>query len=214
MKKCHKDIAREFAGLSDRVLSKFLGEFDTPRLRLQMKKHGDGQVLCSLPSAFEELNDTDVVVLIAVTSPKLSAESDFNRFTPLHAIPYWRDGMRLRPQIGPQRLHFMSWQQNHGTHGVDDEHAGRNYKLLVANNRNLMSLFEQEKNSSIRFINHCREWVDGSGKRMVVITHYARKRFDEPISSLIDSPNVSHIITSLRGRNHTIMRKINDVLAG
>lgn len=100
VKECHQSISREFAGLGNVPIRAFLGEFNTPRLRDQVKRYGDGHALCSLPESIEELRPIDAVVLVAVTSPKLSAESDFNRFTPLHTIPYWRDGRGLRPRIG------------------------------------------------------------------------------------------------------------------
>ncbi|MCY4529225.1 MAG: hypothetical protein OXD46_09400 [Chloroflexi bacterium] len=212
VKECHQSISREFAGLGNQPIRAFLGEFNTPRLRKQVKRYGDGHTLCSLPESIEELKTVDAVILVAVTSPKLSTESDFNRFTPLHTIPYWRDGKGLRPQIRKHRLHFMSWQQNFAIHGVDDAHAHRNYRLLLANSRNLESLFQREREAEIGFINSCREWFDSNGKQMIVLTDPIRKRFDEPIAGLIDDPQVHHIKTRLRGKNRTIMRKIGDSL--
>ena len=212
VKECHRSISREFAGLGNQTLRAFLGEFNRSRLRKQVKRFGDGQALCALPESIEELKPVDAVVLVAVTSPKLSAESDFNRFTPLHTIPYWRDGKGLKPQLGSHRLHFMSWQQNFAIHGIDDAHAHRNYRLLLANKPNLETLFRREREAEIRFINSCKEWLDSNGKQMIVLTDPIRKRFDEPIAGLIDDPQVRHIKTRLRGKNRTIMRKIGDSL--
>ena len=164
-------------------------------------------------NAIALLNAVDAVVLIAVTSPKLGARSDFNRFTPLHKIPYWRDGKGLSPRIGPHRLHFMSWQQNFSIHGVDDAHARRNRRLLLANIADLASLLHEEKEASIQFINACKEWLNSNGKRMVVITSARKQQFHEPISSLIQDPKISHIKTKIHGKNFKVMGMIIDVLA-
>ena len=131
LKECHQSISREFARIDDRTLREFLGKFDSPPLRRQVKTYGDGHVLYSLPKSVDELKGVDAVVLMAGTSPLLAPRSKFNPFTPLQTLPYWRDGKNLRSRIGSCRVHFMSWQQNFAIHGVDDAHARQNYRLLL-----------------------------------------------------------------------------------
>ena len=218
--RCYDGIHNEFAGIDDSVVMKFLGEFDSPELRQQVKKYGDGHILHSIPINVDDLVNTDAVVLIAVTSPLLSDKSDFNPFTPLHTIPYWRDGKLLETRIHSTtnsleyRLHFMSWQQNFAFHGVDDSYARRNRQLLLTRNFNLLSLFEQYKVASIEFVKQCKHWLGDNGKSMIVITHYSRRTFQEPISGLIDDPEVKHFKTNLRGKNYKIMDKIRECLPG
>ena len=212
----YKEIQQEFADLDDRTLARFLGRFDSPELRQQVREHGDGQVLCSLPGTVDELKVVEAVVLFAVTSPKLGETSDFDRFTPLHAIPYWRDGKGLRPHVstgtGPYRLHFMSWQQNFAIHGIDDAHARRNRNLLLEHRPNLGWLFQQENNAAIEFVAQCCDWLTSNGKSMVLITQTGRANFSEPISGLRANPVVIHVEAQLRGKNYRIMEQIRERL--
>ena len=218
LKKCHKNIQKDIAKIEDSVFEELFGEFYSRKLHQDMKKYGDGHILYGVPRSISELTKSDAVVLIAVTSPKLSTTSDFNPTTPLHTILYWRDGKGLTSQVYSTTkrreygLHFMTWQQNSSIHGIDDAHARRNRRILVKNRPKLEILFQQEIDASIKFINHCKGWLNDNGKPMVVITHAGRNRFNEPISSLISDNDATHIKANLRGRNHRIMGRISDVL--
>ena len=220
LKRCYDGIRNEFAKIDDSVVIKFLGKFDSPELRQQVNKYGDGHILHSIPKNVDDMVNSDAVVLMAVTSPLLSDKSDFNPFTPLHTIPYWRDGKRLEPRVHSTtnsreyRLHFMSWQQNFAIHGMNDSHARKNRQLLLKNNYRLQCLFEQYKVASIKFVNQSKHWLGDNGKSMILISHYSRITFQEPISGLIDDTGVRHIKTNLRGNNYTIMEKIRECLPG
>ena len=216
LKKCHRDVRKELARIGTSVFEEFLGEFYSRKLHQDMKKYGDGHILYGVPRRIDELTKADAVVLIAVTSPKLSATSDFNPTTPIYTIPYWRDGKGLSPlarstRSGQEyRLHFMSWQQNFAIHGKDDAHARRNRRLLIANRPILEFLLQQEMEASMKLVNRCMDWSGDDGKPMIVITHAGRNKFDEPILSLTNGS--AHIKANLRGRNHQIMGRISDVL--
>ena len=218
LKKCHKNIQKEIAKIEDSVFEELFGEFHSKKLHQDMKKYGDGHILYGVPRSISELTTSDAVVLMAVTSPKLSTTSDFDPTTPLHTIPYWRDGKGLTSQVYSTTkrreygLHFMTWQQNFSIHGTDDAHARRNRRILVKNRPKLEILFQQEIEASIKFINHCKGWLNDNGKPMVVITQAGRNRFNEPISSLTSDNDATHIKANLRGRNHRIMGRISDVL--
>ena len=170
LKKCHKNIQKEIAKIEDSVFEELFGEFYSKKLHQDMKKYGDGHILYGVPRSISELTTSDAVVLIAVTSPKLSTTSDFDPTTPLHTIPYWRDGKGLTSQVYSTTkrreygLHFMTWQQNFSIHGKDDADARRNRRILVKNKPNLEILFQQEIEASIKFINHCKRLVERQRK--------------------------------------------------
>ena len=218
LKKCHRDIRKELAKIEDSVFEEFFGEFYSSELYNNLKKYGDGHVLYGVPRTITELAKSTAVVFIAVTSPKLSANSDFNPTTPIHTIPYWRDGKGLTSTVcstrsGQEyRLHFMTWQQNSVIHGKDDAHARRNRRLLMNDRPNLEVLFQREIEASIGLVNHYKDWLDDNGKPMVVITQSGRNRFDEPILSLTSDRGVFHHKANLRGRNYQIMGRIRDAL--
>ena len=209
---CHDAIRESFGDLDDATLAIFLGGHDSPELRRQVKAHGDGHSLFSVPETVQQAKAVDAVVLLAVTSPKLSQGSVFDRSTPLHTVPYWHDGKRLTPSLSTStkeyRLHFMSWQQNFSIHGIDDSHARRNRDLLLAGRPSLARLFKREKEVAIEFVDRYRDWLERHESAMVVITQTGRIRFSEPISSLIADPSVVHIEAQLRGSNHRIMEQL------
>ena len=219
LKRSHKKIRDEFAVMDDSLIEELLGEQYTPQLHEQMKRHGDGQRLCSYPRSIHRLESIDAVVLFAMTTPGLGGNSNFDRGTPLHEIHHWRTSKPIRPVVNSHRLHFMVWQQKVGVHGVDDNHAFRNYKLLVSRHNRLESLFDKEKEAGVRFVFALVRWLGDSGKLMIVITNSERKKFDEPIlnlNRLSDNQNshVKRIKAGLRSRNTRIMGKIGEVLTG
>ncbi len=219
LKRSHKQIRDEFALIDDSLIKELLGEQYPPQLHAQMKTHGDGQRLCSYPRSIRRLESVDAVVLFAMSTPGLGDNSNFDRGTPLHAIHHWRTSKPIRPVLNSHRLHFMAWQQKVGVHSVNDDHALKNYKLLVSRNNRLKSLLDKEKEAGIRFVFALERWAGDNGKLMIVITNAIRKNFDEPILTLnllSDSQNsyVRRIETGLRSRNTRIMEKIGEVLTG
>ena len=212
LKKIHRRIRREFAQMDDSLVRTLLTREYSPQLSEHLKKHGDGQRLYSYPRSINSLEVCDVVVLIAMTTPKLSGSSNFDRSTPLHRIDHWRTSKPIHPNLNSHRLHFMAWQQNAGVHGVDDKHAFANYRLLISENHRFRLLFDEEKVAGINFLLALEEWFTDTGRTTIVITNSIRKNFDEPILSLIHNPNVKHIRTGLRRGNTKIMGLIEDIL--
>ena len=220
LKRVRSKIQKEFAGLEDSVLRQFLGQFDSPELRQSVRKYGDGHFLYSLPRSVKQLQAIDGVVLFAMTSPKLAADSNFNPFTPLHTIPYW-DG-RIQPLTQSRksgrkyRLHFMAWQQNFHIHGKNDPDARKNLRLLLNHRPVFRALFQEAEDASREFIYSCRDWLLNQKKPMVVISHKPRKTFKEPVSVLIDDPSVIDIKATLWGKywgnNFSILRLIDERL--
>ena len=218
LKKCHKAVRKVLARIEDSVFEEFFGEFYSKKLQQDMKRYGDGHMIYGVPKDYQEIVAADAVILFAMTSPKLSANSDFNPTTPLHTIPYWHYGKALRSRVASIKserdynLHFLSWMQNVHIHGTDDPHAKRNHRLLVNNAPKLRTLFQQEKEASIEFVNHLKRSLFNEEKKMILITHYSRSRFDEPIVRLKSENQANHIKANLRGRNHQIMGRIRERL--
>ncbi len=218
VKSVRRKIQSEFAGLEDTVLKQFLGEFDSPELRRQVRDYGDGYFLHPLPSNVEELAEFDGAVLIGGAFPKLSAESAFDSSKPLHAIPYWYDNIRVLPTVQSAvsgreyHLHFMVWQQDFNVHGKNKSDASDNLRLLTAAKPTLDSLFHQANRESASFIYGYRDFLRDSERPFVVITHYARRQFDDPVLGLVNDSTTVHIPASLRGKNHRIMGEIGERL--
>ena len=212
LKKANRRIRDEFARMDDSLVRTLLANEYSTQLSEHLKKHGDGQRLYSYPRSINSLEACDAVVLIAMTTPKLSSSSNFDRSTPLHRIDHWRTSKPIQPNLDSHRLHFMAWQQSAGVHGVDDKHAFANYRLLTSENHRLRLAFDEEKESGANFLLALEEWFTDTGRTTIVITNSIRKNFHEPILSLIHNPNVSHIKTGLRGGNTKIMGLIEDIL--
>ena len=209
-------LQKKFAELDDSAPKEVPGEFNANELSQKVRKYGDGYTIHSLPRSADALKAADVLVLFAVTSPKLDKNSDFNPLTPLHKIPFWRCGKRLVSKVcsGRQKLqlHFMSWQQNITVHGKNDSHAKKNYRLLSNRIPQFKELLGKEKKMPEEFICQCRNWLNGSGKEFIVITNFRKRPFDEPIEKLARANGLTHIQASLRGRNYQIMARIRDFL--
>ncbi len=212
LKKCHSDVRAEFSKLDGSVYRQYLGALDS-RLREQVREFCDGHVLYSLPKTVRDMRSVDAMVLFAVTSPKLTESSNFDPFTALHEISYWRDGKGLSQYVDSTsgrryKLHYMAWQQNFSIHGIDDAHARRNLKLLVRERPELAELFQREYDSSKGFVENYTDWLLANRKPVFLVTQFNRTAFEEPISVLIDNAAVVHIRANLRGSNRTIMRCI------
>ena len=77
---CYKYIKKEFADLDDPTFERFLGKYNS-KFRQQVRKHGDGYTMRSVPSSVDEMLSADHVVLIVMNSPLLNHNSVFR----LHA---------------------------------------------------------------------------------------------------------------------------------
>lgn len=209
---CHARLRSAFATLDDATLERILGaDLNCPHLRDQIRKHGDGYTMHLRVASVEVLReDVDVVVLFAMTSPKLNRESVFGG-TPLHEIPYWRDSRRLCPEVQVEsqtyRLLFLSWQQNCSIHGKDDAHARRNRKLLNKG-ETFRRLFEQEPQLASEYIKALGQWCHVTDRAFLLFRHHQRQLEDlQPaLLHLVRSNNAVCMSTSLRGpKNYKIM---------
>ena len=218
LKRVRRNVQKEFGSLEDSFLKQFLGEFNTPRVRQDLRKFGDGHFFYSLPRGIRQLQAIDGVVVFAMTSPKLGWDSNFDPTIPLHTIPYWRDLRKITPQAKSKdsgrvyRLHYMAWQQNFHIHGVSDSHARKNLRMLLSHRPVLMDLLQKSEEASVMLVTSIRDWLQSEGKPMVVITNSAKKSFSVPISSLLGDTNVIHIEANLRNPNVKVMGKIEERL--
>ena len=209
---CHENIRNEFSRIDDSVLAEFLGEYNTKRLRQQVRKYGDGYTLRSIPKDIDSILGTDVLVILVMNSPKLSKDSEFNPFTPKHLIPYWRDGKGLQPYTvvnGQERkLSFISWEQKYSVHGKTDPDARKNQNFLQRHYPKLSKYLQEERQASERFILEYIDWLATQKKQVVVLTNHQKKLFDQPISQLLTASHIIHIPAKLFGKNRRIMGRI------
>ena len=219
LRKSRRKTRKAISKINKSVVEEFLGEYDTPKRRLNLSKYGCGHILYGAPGSTHELVAADAVVLFAMTSPLLGPATDFNPTRRLETMRYWREGKGLRKQVRSTQgrrkysLHFMSWQQVCEVHGKCDKHALNNRELLVAGNPALESIIERENNASQEFVNQYTEWLCKHEKPIVLITNSPRKQFDKLISNLLDNDEVIRIKAGLRApKNYQIMGRIRDKL--
>jgi len=213
----HEKIRRYFSGLDDIIIARFLGEYDVPELHRQVREHGDGYTIRSLPKSIPDLENIDVFVFVVMNSPKLNENSMFNPFMPLTSIPYWRDGKGLQPILYLQneikcRMQFMVWQQECSVHGKDDPNARANRNLLLRSMPKLYELFQDEIWLSEQFLSTCVKWLHERELQLILLTNVNRKNFNNPILNLLNDTRVVHIPTKLFGPNRRIMPQIRRVL--
>ena len=210
---CYDDIREEFADLDDRTMARFLGKHNSPQFRQQIREHGDGYTIRSVPSSAEELLFADVLVLMVMNSPKLNKDSVFRLHTSLTDIPYWRDDKCLQSETRNQngdllKLQFLVWEQVCGVHGETDVKAHANQRLLFQQRPHLKELLVEQERKSEKLLSSCKNWLGSRDRRLVVLTNAAKKKFGPPITQLLSDEVVLHIPTKLFGRNRTIMDKI------
>jgi len=214
----HEDVPGRFGNLDDAVLQAFLGEFDTPQLRRQVRAYGDGYTLRSLPRNVDDLRTVDVFVLVVMNSPKLNVDSVFDPFTQLPDIHYWREQKALETQLdwgeGPRGVQFMVWEQECPVHGATDYHARRNQQLLVQHVPELDCVFRREAQAARDFLLACVEWLHTRRPPLIILTNAPRCVFCEPIAGLLGDRHVVHIPTKIFGPNRRIMDRIVGVLGG
>ena len=215
---CYENIQREFARIDDRGLDEFLGEYNTEQLRSQVRRYGDGHTLHSIPEDADAILDIDALVVVVMNSPKLNWDSNFNPFKPIHSVSYWQDGKGIRPYVtvrGQRRkLNFMVWEQVCSIHGKTDSNARKNQNFLQGRYPRLRTYLQEERQASDRFILQYVDWLTSQGKQVVVLTNFAKRKFNPPIPQLLTSPQVVHIPTKLFGPNRKIMGYISDAMSG
>ncbi len=219
---CYNEIREEFADLDDRTIARFLGSYDSPRLRQEIREHGDGYTIRSIPSSTDELLRADVLVLVVMNSPKLDYNSVFRLHTPLTDIPYWRDDKCLQSEMRNQngdlmRFQFLVWEQECAVHGETTSKARKNQRLLFERRPRLRELIPQQEQQSERLLLSCRDWLEGLDRRLVALTNARKNKsnFNPPIRQLLSDEVILHIPTKLFGPNRTIMNKIvNEISEG
>ena len=210
---CYKNIREEFAGLDDRTMARFLGKYNSPQLRQQIREHGDGYTIRSVPSSAEEILFADVLVLVVMNSPKLDDNSVFRLHTSLTDIPYWREDKCLQSERRNQngdllKFQFLVWEQVCGVHGETDGRARANRRLLFQQRPHLKELIVEQEQKSEELLSSCKNWLGSLDRRLVVLTNAAKKKFSPPIIQLLSDEVVLQIPTKLFGPNRTIMDKI------
>ena len=210
---CYKDIRHEFADLDDSTLARFLGKYNTPKFRQQVREHGDGYTMRSVPRSIEEILLADVVVLVVMNSPKLDHNSVFKLHAPLTDIPYWRKDKRLRSEARLQngdlaKFQFLVWEQVCGVHGENDRRAITNQRFLFEARPRLNQLILAQTEKSEELLSSCKGWLESLDRKLIVLTNALKKKFAPPIYQLLCDDSVLHIPTKLFGPNRTIMDKI------
>lgn len=210
---CYREVQQEFAEFDDSILASYLGQHDSQQLRQQIKEHGDGYTMRSVPSDFEEMVRADVIVLIVMNSPKLDQDSVFNPNTSLTDIPYWRYGKGLRTEAQSKdgsvhRFLFLVWEQDYAVHGETTKRAHANQHLLLSQRPRLCELIAEQAQKSEQLLSSCKDWLAGQDRRLIVLTNAAKSFFKPPIAALLRDERVWHIPTKLFGPNRVIMSKI------
>ena len=217
LREVHRRLQSQFTQLHQSTMDEYLEKY-SEILSRQLREYGDGYTCHSIPRSIFELNTTDAIVVVAVTSPKLNKDSDFDPTTPLHTIPYWRDTKTLRTKARSKvsdreyRLHFISWQQNCSVHGRDDHHARKNRRLLINSRSQFNQLLDTEKRAAIKFIHHLSDWCRQKGKILVPLTGTTRATLSEPMEQLVAVWERHHVRAQMRGCNYQIMPRIEGIL--
>ena len=216
---CYEEIRTEFAFLDDVTLARFLGYYDSEKLRGRIRKRGDGYTIRSVPRKIVSLLRSDVLVLIAMNSPKLDENSVFNPFKQLTTIKYWKDDKSIRSSIklddGTRlKLKFMVWEQKYSIHGICDHHGLSNFRLIVKERPKLRTLLEKEQHVSRRFLLTMKKRMLDNGNRIVLVTNHqkAKSSFKSPIAEFLKDSRVACVRTKVFGKNAQFMEKIREKL--
>ena len=216
---CYKDIRQEFADLDDPTLARFLGRYDSPRFRKQVREHGDGYTMRSVPSSVDEIIRADEVVLIVMNSPLLNHNSVFRLHASLPEIPYWGDKEGLRSEARLKngdlaKFQFLVWEQDCGVHGEligreSTPQALANEQLLIEQRPHLRQLLDEQAQKSEILLWSCMDWLESIDRKLIVLTSKDRKEYKPPIAQLLSDDRVLHIPTKLFGwRECTIMDEL------
>lgn len=169
---CHRKIRQEFASLDEPSLKRFLGDREA-YLRDQVRTHGDGYTLRSVPARIEDISAAEEVVLIVGRYPSLGVKSRFDPHEPLIEIPYWTP--RLRPQItmpdGSERpCRFLIWQDRCPVHGKRLKLARSNRDFLSELLPTLDGLIQCQLEESTRLLLAWADWLsEGEPQRQLIL---------------------------------------------
>ena len=210
--RCHDKIKEEFSQIDDSTLDEFLGKYNIPSLRQQVREYGDGHTLHSIPNSIDGFINADAVIVIAMNSPLLNENSNFNPFRPAHTVPYWRDGKGLKPYATVNErqysLWFVVWEQQCSIHGTTTAKARKNLSFLQNRYPKIRAYMQEERQKSERFILLYKDWSVARNKRMMILTNSPKNSFKSPILPILETPQVKHIPTRLYGTNRRIMGRI------
>ena len=216
---CYTEIRQEFADLDDPTLASFLGKYDSPQFRQQVREHGDGYTMRSVPSSVEEILLVDKVVLIVMKYPLLNCNSVFRLHASLTDIPYWREGKCLIPEARLQngdlvKFQFLVWQQDCGVHGESKAKALANQQFLFGQRPRLRELMLAQEQKSEKLLWSCIDWSESLDRELIVLTNRNKEEPKPPIKQIISDDRVLHISTKLYGtkpyrrRDCTIMDEL------
>ncbi len=213
---CHDKIREEFSQIDDSTLERFLGEYNLNSLRQQVREYGDGHTLHSIPEDVGELISANAVVVIAMNSPLLNENSNFDPFKPAHTVRYWRDGKGLKPYVTVNErqysLWFMVWEQKCSIHGTTTAKARKNQSFLQRHYPKLRAYLQEERQKSERFILLYKDWSVARNRLMIILTNARKNFFKPPIQPILETPQVKHIRANLYGPNRRIMGYISDAI--
>ena len=223
LKKCHKQTRNELAKVPEATIKEIYGESYSKKLHREMKRYGDGHSLYGIPKTIKELKGADAVVLFAMNSPSLGADSDFNPFTPIPTIHYWRgieSQVRSSKSNAEYQLHFMTWQQRCEIHGKDTAQARKNRKLLIREQPRLDALFQREREASIEFLELYKNWLLDCGNPFILIINCQIQNvnnLDKVVWRFWNDPSTCSFKAEIFGKNREmknrgIMRLISDNL--
>ncbi len=216
--KAYDEIAQLFKIMNDEILYQLLGE-KNKKLLSDIKKHGDGYPLRSVPRSITTWEDADIIVLFAMNFPLLNMDSVFDPFCSLVNINYWWRFKNLANDICKKRIQYMVLEQVCGVSGENDAEAKRNRNLLERNYFGLKNIFENAEEKTFELLKElikfqadktigCKE-----KKPFIVFTNRGKSKFDDKVNCLLNDKNVIHINeTNLYGKNHQIMEYIKDCI--
>ena len=214
---CYKDIRQEFADLDDPTLTHFLGKYNSSQFRQQVREHGDGYTMRSVPRTVEEILLADEVVLIVMNSPLLDRDSVFRLHASLPEIPYWRDrkGLKSKARLrgGMAKFQFLVWEQDCGVHGEkikgkSTPQALANERLLISQRPRLKQLLNAQAQKSEELLWSYKAWLESRDPTLIVLTNTDRGKFEPPIDQLLSDDTVLRIRTKLFETNRNIMDQI------
>lgn len=215
----YEKIREEFADLDDQTLARFLGKYNSAQMRQQVREYGDGYTIRSVPSHVEEIFLADVLVLIAMNSPKLDNNSVFSPHTPLTDIHDWSEYRCLRPEAYLQngdhvKFQFFVWEQDCAVQGEVNKrgestrNARKNQRFLFNQRPRLRELHRLQEEMSEGFLSSCKEWLRSHDRKLVVLTSCRREKCSPTIDELRGDETALHIPTKLFGLNINIMNEI------
>ena len=215
--KIHEEIRQEYAQLDESTLGEYLGDFYC-ELHSQVREHGDGYTLRSVPADIKDMLCADDIVLFVMKYPQLAHNSVFNPHTDLATIPYWQDGKVLRQDAclydgSTHMFHFLVWEHDYPTHGniKCGPRAGANKRLISKRRRKLSSLMRNQERVSECFIMALKDWLRGEDRKLVVWTNAQKNNFNPPVERIIqDDAAVCHMKTNLYTEypNTQIMKRL------